>query len=297
VPKSPDCCAPYEECIRVKARMNSIFCGNQRKTRQADAGMIVSAISFGLFLLAAARPAPRLMAQSERDPVAQFRQIADELSAARQGGGEENQARMEKALAYLDSLAIPVLNVPPAPHLEETNQRFAGLAAHTPPVGENYRLVKLGGSPAAYAMVVNFGLGGPAAVRIYGSVDGRYSLAAKIDHFVQKDFFDSDIEIASVSDSDPVFVTISGRTDDLSTGQFVVWRLDGNQITALWTSDLLQQSTYGADGSGFHLAYCSQVDEDHPSNCLKMARDLYRYQDREWKRIETAESPVSKPAK
>jgi hypothetical protein len=146
-------------------------------------------------------------------------------------------------------------------------------------------------------MVVNFGLGGPAAVRIYGSVDGRYSLAAKIDHFVQKDFFDSDIEIASVSDSDPVFVTISGRTDDLSTGQFVVWRLDGNQITALWTSDLLQQSTYGADGSGFHLAYCSQVDEDHPSNCLKMARDLYRYQDREWKRIETAESPVSKPAK
>src|SRR5579863_2744493 len=197
VPKSPDCCAPYEECIRVKARMNSIFCGNQRKTRRIDVGTIASVISFGLFLLAAARPHARLMAQSERDPVAQFRQIADELSAARQGGGEENQARMEKALAYLDSLAIPVLNVPPAPHLEETNQRFAGLAAHTPPVGENYRLVKLGGSPAAYAMVVNFGLGGPAAVRIYGSVDGRYSLAAKIDHFVQKDFFDSDIEIAS----------------------------------------------------------------------------------------------------
>jgi hypothetical protein len=236
------------------------------------------------------------LAQSERDPVLQFRQIADELSAARQGGGEENRARMEKALAYLDSIAIPVLNVPPSPHLEEANQRFAGLASHTPPVGENYRLVKLGGAPAAYALAVNFGLGGPAAVRIYAGAGGRYSLAAKIDHFAQSDFFDSDIELVSVSDSDPVFVTISGRTDDLSTGQFVAWRLEGNYVTALWTSDLLQQSTYGGDGSGFHLAYCSQVDEDHPSNCLKMARDLYHYQGGEWKRVETAELPAPKPA-
>jgi len=292
----PDYCVRSEECIRVEGRMNLIFLGNRRKTRLARAGTILCVLSAAIFLLAAAWPAPRLMAQSERDPVLQFRQIADELSAARQGGGEENQARMEKALAYLDSLAIPVLNVPPSPHLEEANQRFAGLASHTPPVGENYRLVKLGGAPAAYAMAVNFGLGGPAALRIYAAADGRYSLAAKIDHFAQSDFFDSDIELVSVSDSDPVFVTISGRTDDLSTGQFVAWRLDGNHVTALWTSDLLQQSTYGADGSGFHLAYCSQVDEDHPSNCLKMARDLYRYQGGEWRRIETAELPASKPA-
>jgi hypothetical protein len=293
-PKSPDSCAPSEECIRVKARMNSIFFGKQRKTWRAGAGIVLRAVSAGLFLFAVAQPAARLMAQSERDPVAQFRQIADDLSAARQGGGEENQERTEKALAFLDSLAIPVLNVPPIPHLEEANQRLAALASHTPPVGENYRLVKLGGAPAAYAMVVNFGLGGPAAVRIYASADGRYSLSAKIDHFVQKDFFDSDIELASVSDSEPVFVTISGRTDDLSTGQFTVWRLEGNHVTALWISDLLQQSTYEADASGFHLAYCSQVDEDHPSNCVKMARDLYRYEGREWKRVETVESPVPK---
>lgn len=276
--------------------MNFIFLGNHRKTWPARIEALLPAACAGLFLLAVAWRAPGTAAQTERDPVLQFRQIADELSAARQGGGAENQVRMEKALAYLDSIAIPVLNVPPSPHLEEANQRFAGLASRMPPVGENYRLVKLGGTPAAYALAVNFGLGGPAAARIYAGAEGRYSLAAKIDRFAQSDFFDSDIELVSVSDSDPVFVTISGRTDDLSTGQFVAWRLEGNYVTALWTSDLLQQSTYGADGSGFHLAYCSQVDEDHPSNCLKMARDLYRYQGGQWKRIETAELPASKPA-
>ena len=174
------------------------------------------------------------------------------------------------------------------PDLDAANQRLAGLVSHTPPVGENYRLVKLGGTPAAYAMVVNFGLGGPAAVRIYAAADGRYVLASRIDHFLQKDFFDSDIELIPVSDAEPVFVTVSGRTDDLSTGMFSAWRFDGRRVVPLWSSDLLQQSNYEADANGFHLTYCGQPDEDHPAQCLKMTRDLYRFQDGEWKRIETA---------
>jgi hypothetical protein len=237
-----------------------------------------------------------LRAQSGGGAAAEFKRISEELSAARLAGGNENEAQMEKALAYLDSVAVSVLNDPAGPNLEGANRGLAELVSHTPPVGENYRLLKLGGTPAAYAMVINFGLGGPAAVRIYGGAAGHYALAARIDHFVQKDFFDSDIELAPVSNAEPVFVTISGRTDDLSTGMFSTWRFDGRGAIALWNSDLLQQSSYEADDNGFRLAYCSQVDDDRPSQCLKMSRDLYRYQSGEWKRIETADLPSPKPA-
>jgi hypothetical protein len=92
-----------------------------------------------------------------------------------------------------------------------------------------------------------------------------------------------------------VFVTISGRTDDLSTGLFSAWRFDGHGLVNLWNSDLLQQSSYQAGEKGFDLAYCSQVDDDHPSQCLKMSRDLYRFQGGEWKRVETVDLSAPKP--
>lgn len=255
------------------------------------------AIFLGYFVSFGACPfSATLHAQSGSDAAAEFKKISQGLSAARLGGAGEDAAQMEKALAYLDSLAVSALNVPAEPNLDGANRGLAELASHTPPVGENYRLVKLAGAPAVYAMVVNFGLGGPAAVRVYAGGAGHYSLAARIDHTVQKDFFDSDLELAPVSGTDAVFVTISGRTDDLSTGLFSAWRFDGQRLVALWNSDLLQQSSYEADSDGFRLAYCSQVDEDHPSQCLKMSRDLYRYEDGEWKRRETSDLPVEAPA-
>jgi hypothetical protein len=253
-------------------------------------------MSFGLVVIVFTPFATWLSAQSGGDPTAEFKRISEELSAARLGGGDENEAQMEKALAYLDTVAVSVLNISAEPNLDGANRGLAGLATHTPPVGENYRLVKLGGTPAVYAMAINFGLGGPAAVRIYAGSTGHYGLAARIDRFAQKDFLDSDLELVPVSNSEPVFVTVSGRTDDLSTGAFSAWRFDGQRAVALWNSDLLQQSSYEADENGFHLAYCSQVDEDHPSQCLKMSRDLYRFQAGEWKRIETAELPPPTPA-
>ena len=275
--------------------MNSIF-SSDRRGRRADWTVIaILVISFGLVLFGFTPFATRLPAQSSGDPAAEFKRISGELSAARLGGGDENEAQMEKALAYLDSLAISVLNVPGGPNLEGANRGLAGLASHTPPVGENYLLVKLGGAPVAYAMEINFGLGGPAAVRIYAGGAGHYALAARIDHFIQKDFFDSDLEVVPVSNSEAVFVTVSGRTDDLSTGMFSAWRFDGRSVVALWNSELLQQSSYEADENGFRLAYCSQVDEDRPSQCLKMSSDLYRFQDGEWKRIETANLPPPNP--
>jgi hypothetical protein len=234
--------------------------------------------------------------QTASDATAEFKHTAGALSDARLSGGDENPAQMEKALAFLDSIALSVLNVPTEPNLEGGNRSLQGLVTRTPSVGENYRLVKLGGAPAAYAMVVNFGLGGPAAVRLYAGGSGHYALAARIDHFVEKDFFDSDLELVPVSSSEAVFVTVSGRTDDLSTGVFSAWRFDGHGVAAIWNSDLLQQSSYENDQAGFHLAYCSQADEDHPSQCLKMARDLYRYQAGEWKRVETSDEPPPGPS-
>ena len=277
--------------------MNSIFYCH-RKARPARRPILTRLAIFFSFVIVSAFPLPaRVRAQIGGDPTAEFKRISKELSAARLGGGEENEGLMEKALAYLDSIAISGLNVPAGPNLDGANRGLAELASHTPPVGENYRLVKLGGSPAAYAMVINFGLGGPAAVRIYAGGAGHYTLAARIDHFVQKDFFDSDLELVPVSGPEAVFVTVSGRTDDLSTGLFSAWRYDGHGLVSLWNSDLLQQSSYEGDETGFRMAYCSRVDDDHPSQCLKMSRDLYRFQAGEWKRIETVDLPPQPASK
>jgi hypothetical protein len=270
--------------------MNSIFFDIQNRRRTAKRSGFAVVLVFSIF-------APLcLHAQSADHSAAEFKMAAAALSAGRLNGGTEIEVTQEKALAYLDGVAIATLNSSATPNLEGTNQRLAALISSNPPVGENYRLLKLGGSPATYAMVVNFGLGGPAAVRIYAGAAGHYGLAARIDHFTQKDFFDSDIEIVPVSLNEMVFVTVSGRTDDLATGMFSAWRFDGQRAVPLWSSDLLQQSNYEADADGFHLTYCGQPDDDHPAQCLKMTRDLYRYVSGEWKRISTAELPPAKPA-
>jgi hypothetical protein len=259
--------------------------------------IMITALTFALAAVLLAFAPARLDAQASKgsDPKANFRADVARLSAARLNGAAEREGQEETPLTYLDSIAISILNASAKPDLTAANQRLAALLPDPPPVGENYRLAKLGGAPAAYAMVVNFGLGGPAAVRIYAATSGRFALAAKIDHFAQQDFFDSDLELVPVSESEPVFVTVSGRTDDLSTGIFSAWRFDGHAAVSLWSSDLLQQSNYESDANGFQLTYCGQVDEDHPSQCLKMTRDVYRLQAGEWKRAESADLPAAKP--
>jgi hypothetical protein len=91
---------------------------------------------------------------------------------------------------------------------------------------------------------------------------------------------------------------VAGRTDDLATGMFTAWRFDGRRTVPLWSSDLLQQSSYETDGDGFHLTYCSEPDEDHPAVCRKMTRDVYRLQAGQWKRMETKDViPAKGPPK
>jgi hypothetical protein len=277
--------------------MNHIFIRFRSVGLRIQAVVIRLAITLGIVLIVFFCPAAApLRAQKSSDSSAEFKNLVADLSAARLNGAEESEAQQEKPLAYLDSIATSVLTVSATLDLTAANQRLAGLLPQPPPVGENYRLVKLGGAPPAYAMVINFGLGGPAAVRIYAATGGHYALASRIDHFAQKDFFDSDVELVPVSGNDSVFVTVSGRTDDLSTGIFSAWLFDGHRVVALWSSDLLQQSNYEADASGFHLTYCGQEDEDRPSQCLKMTRDVYRFEAGEWKRVETSDMPAPKPA-
>lgn len=238
----------------------------------------------------------RVSAQAAPDTSADFKRQVESLSSARLGGGSEDRAQLEKALGYLDSIAISAVNSTATPDLDATNRSLAAISSQGSPVGENYRLVKIGGSPGVYAMVVNFGLGGPAAVRIYAGEPGSYKLAAQIDHYAQKDFLDSDIELVSVAPANLVFVTVSGRTDDLSTGAFSAWQFDGHVVKNLWNSDLFQQSSYEVEGSALRIAYCSQVDDDRPSVCLKMSRDVFRFDAGKWSRTETADLPPAKPS-
>jgi len=250
-------------------------------------GRFTILVNITVFLLIPLIIAIRAKAQTSSDSTAEFKKLAAQLSTARLDGAAESAASEEMALGILDKLAIALLNGPASPDVDSANRRMADLVSHVPPIGENYRFVRLGGSSASYALVVNFGLSGPAAVRIYSNSSGQYALAARIDHFVEKDFFDSDVELIPVSAADPVFVIVAGRTDDLATGMFTAWRFDGRRAVPLWSSDLLQQSSYEADGAGFHLTYCSEPDEDHPAVCRKMTRDVYGLQAGEWKRLET----------
>jgi hypothetical protein len=239
-----------------------------------------------------------LPGQVKSNPTIEFSKLAAQLSAARLGNTEENAPLQEKALAVIDELALTALNrsssANASPDLDAANQQLAELVSHVPSVGENYRLVRLGGA-GAFAIVANFGLGGPAAVRIYSNGSGRYALAAKIDRFEQKDFLDSDIELIPMSATEPVFVVVAGRTDDLATGIFTAWRFDGTRAVPLWSSDLLQQSSYEADGDGFHITYCAEPDEDHPAICPKMTRETYRMQSGAWKNVETKDLGSAKP--
>ncbi len=242
--------------------------------------------------------APQLRAQGKSlEDTAEFRQLTAQLSSARLGGAADNQSLQDKALGILDDIALPLLEGSPKLDVDAVNTQLAALVAPAPRVGENYHFVRLGGTAVAYALVVDFGLGGPAAVRIYSFSNGHFGLSANIDSFSQKDFFDSDIDLISMSSIDPVFVTIAGRTDDLSTGLFLAWRFNGREVSLLWNSDLLQQSSYESDAKGFHLTYCAEPDENHPSQCLRMMNDLYQWQGGEWKRLESKSSGPSAPTK
>jgi hypothetical protein len=230
----------------------------------------------------------------DQKPESEFGRLAVRLAQQRLGGGEENEKLQEQALGILDSVVLEALNVPGDPNLDALNQRLGALVTQQPPVGEDYHVVRLGGAPPVYGLVANFGLGGPSAVRLYRGVAGRYALAARIDRFTQKDFFDEYLELVPIAAQATLFITVTGRTDELQTGAFTLWRFDGDRTQVIWATDILQQSSYKNRSEGFRLTYCAETDEDNPRVCRRMVRDRYIWDGAAWKRVEQTPLPVPK---
>ncbi len=239
---------------------------------------------------------------AEKTPEAAFGALAGQITGDRTSGGTESEALEEQALEILDRAALEQLNGVPArgssaaqaaPDLNQINMRLASFVTHQPPVGEAYRVVRLGGSLPAYALVADFGLSGPSAVRVYAGVPGSVALGARIDRYAQKDFFDDYIEVVPLPGPAAVFVTVNGRTDDLQTGYFTAWYFDGRALSPVWSSDILERSSYEVAPDGFRLTYCADGDSDAVPGgpCHKMQRDRYVWQSNRWERAETTPLP------
>ena len=77
-------------------------------------------------------------------------------------------------------------------------------------------------------------------------------------------------------DDVPVLI-VTGRTDDRKTGSFAAWRLVGSRLQALWSSELLEHSSYEAKDGVLRIDFCSENDEEKPSVCKKMTRERYAW--------------------
>jgi hypothetical protein len=231
-----------------------------------------------------------------------FQRMAAQLAGQREDAeiGQANdaatQALEEKALEALDVIALKALNVSGAPDLAALNANLASLVPHDSPDRGDYQVVRLPGASPIYAVIANFGLAGPSAVRLYAGSAGQLALAGRIDCYNPPKFFDEYLALLPIAASQTVFVTVAGRTDDLQTGIFTAWYFDGQTLRQAWASDLLQQSSYEADSSGFHLTYCAKPDDDHPGQCPSMVRDTFSWEDGAWKRRESTALGPAKAA-
>jgi hypothetical protein len=198
------------------------------------------------------------------------------------------------ALALLDARILSALRAAPSPDLGALNRSLAALSTEDTPVSQTFRLGRIAASPPVYALAANFGLAGPSAVRIYAADADGYAMAARIDRSAQTNFFDEYLELVSVVAPDVIFVTVTGRTDDLQTGSFAVWHFTGRSVELVWSADLLQQSSYQAAPDGFRITYCSETDERNPRQCRRMTRDRFLWEGGAWKRVEQTPVPVPK---
>jgi hypothetical protein len=201
----------------------------------------------------------------------------------------------KKALGILDSLVMTTLSGSSPADLESLNARLANLGSQERGFGESYRVVKLGGKPLVFALVADFGLGAPSAIRLYSQQGSpaHSAFAGEIDRLIQKDMLDDSLDLLPVplpeTASDVVFVTVAGRTDQLQTGIFTAWRFDGKQLTQLWTTDLISHSTFEMSGGNLILSYCHDPAEQDAKTCRSMVREKYMYSVAEvlWKQVST----------
>jgi hypothetical protein len=258
-------------------------------------------------LLLACALVPGAQAQDE---ATEFKKRAAELAEQRLGGAEPNRALQDGALAILDGMVCRGLSAPGEISLEALNARLSSLVVQDPPLGESYQVLLLA-PPRLFVLVANLGLAGPSAVRFY-SRDAPHAAAKKgesapcrlvgqIDQFTHSDFFDESLELvplaasSAADEADAVFITISGRTDELRTGAFMAWRFHQGGLEKLWASEILQDSSYEITPGAFQVTFCADPDELHPRVCHRMVRERYRWESGAWSRIEQVDVPVKKP--
>ena len=228
-----------------------------------------------------------------QDRVAEFKQLARQLVERRQTGAEETEADQTRALTLADAIMLELLNGTLAANEEAVNRALEQLVAQQPPVGEEYRVLRMG--PASgpwYLLAANFGLAGPSALRFYARAappGSSYKLAARIDRFTQQEYFDEFLTVVPVAAVDGVFVTVTGRTDELQTGSFVAWRFDGARLQRLWATDLLERSQYETSGAEFRVTYCEETSEDDPSKCVRTLRERHLWRSGVWQMAERRE--------
>jgi hypothetical protein len=239
--------------------------------------LLLLALCFGWLTASAQNPDPR---------IAEFKALAGQVAEQRLSGAEEEGQLQERALALLDQLVLEVLNRGPAQDIAALNRRLSSLVAQEPPVGESYQVVPLGSPPRGlgyFALVANFSLSGPGAVRVYAPAGGHYTLAGRVDRLAQPEFFDEYLELVPVKASEIVFVTVAGRTDEFRTGSFAAWRLTPNGLHSVWSAELLEHSTYELRPDGFHLWYCGEPDPQDRRRCARMLHDRYLWDGVAWK--------------
>lgn len=244
----------------------------------------------------------------------QFQKLVAQIAGQRLNGAPEDKALQEQALAILDRIICQTLTYATKLDLGVLNDRLARLVTQDPPLGESYRVVQLG-LGHAYALVANFSLSGPAAVRVYsnrevGREGGqiRYSVQfetmGRIDRYSIPDFFDENVEllpllsvasIRATATPDAVFVTVSGRSDELKTGAFAAWRFHQGLLALLWSSDLFSNSSYESAEGTLRVTYCAEADLERPRVCRRMVRETYGLRGDAWQRLGSADVPLAKP--
>ncbi|MGB6430668.1 MAG: hypothetical protein WBF06_08785 [Candidatus Acidiferrales bacterium] len=224
-------------------------------------------------------------------------QLAGDREATQigQSATANDQVLEETALEALDVIALKALNVRGTPDVEALNKTLGSLVSADTATGEDYEVTELAGVSPTYALVANFGLAGPSAVRLYAGSLGHFALVGKIDCYDPPKFYDEYLAVVPIVAPEAVFMTVAGRTDDLQTGLFTVWYFDGQDLHQVWNSDMLPQSTYETDASGVHLTFCAKPDNDHPEQCSRMVRDTFSWEDAAWKPRETKILGKTKP--
>jgi len=240
-----------------------------------------------------ARPTQASGAANSSPTADEFRRAVAALRAAAPEEAASHEA-MEQALQILDHEAIAGLNGNGQDLLPLANQRLTGYVTRMPAAGEGYRLYQIARRLDVYALAANFDSSGPSAVRVYARSGPRepFRLAGRIDRFSQKDYFDDYLELIEVDSRDAVFVTVTGRTDELRSGSFASWRFDGKGVVELWTSDLLPHSSYEAIPGGIAITYCADSDDANAAVCRKRRRERHLWDGTAWKSVQEEEIPA-----